>query len=408
MGYHGGVFLTGGGFYSLDTFFALSGFLITSLLVREWQQAGTIRLGRFWARRARRLLPALLLMLLAVLAYATWIAPPDMYPGLRGDSLSTLFYVANWHFIVTGSNYFTLTGPTSLLLHTWSLAVEEQFYLVWPLVVLLILRSRLGLRFLLGVCVSGALGSAVLMAVLYSPSTQNRVYYGTDTRAQSLLVGAALAVGLTLAAGRRGRPSGSSRAIAGPSAVAMRATNGRTKALFGIIGIVGVLASAVLWTTVTVDDAFAFRGGFLLAACSTACVLVSIVVSPTWIVAKFLAIAVLRFFGRISYGLYLWHFPLFIWVDHARTGLAGVAPRIAWRAGVETGPRRAGNRHRGRPCRVSPRSASASNPNADSVAFRSFLERRIAQRDVGRGHRLLVRLRRGGCQPPLMLAIAVA
>ena len=175
MGYHGGVLLTRGGFYSLDAFFALSGFLITSLLVAEWQKSGSIRLGRFWARRARRLLPALFLLLLVVLAYATWIAPPGMYPELRGDSLSTLFYVANWHFIVTGSNYFVQTGATSPLLHTWSLAVEEQFYLVWPLVVLLILRSRLGLRFLFAVCVSGAIGSALLMGILASPSTQNRV-----------------------------------------------------------------------------------------------------------------------------------------------------------------------------------------------------------------------------------------
>jgi peptidoglycan/LPS O-acetylase OafA/YrhL len=203
MGYHGGVFLTSGGFYSLDAFFALSGFLITSLLVAQWQQSGSIRLGRFWARRARRLLPALFVLLPAVLAYATWVAPPGMYPGLRGDSLSTLLYVANWHFIVTGSNYFAQTGATSPLLHTWSLAVEEQFYLVWPLIVLLILRSRLGLRILFGVCVGGAIASAVLMAILASPSTQNRVYYGTDTRAQSLLVDAALSVALTIAANRR-------------------------------------------------------------------------------------------------------------------------------------------------------------------------------------------------------------
>ena len=132
MGYHGGVFLTSGGFYSLDTFFALSGFLITSLLVAEWQRTGTVRLAAFWARRARRLLPALLLMLLGVAAYAAFLVPAGTYPTLRGDGFSALFYFANWHFIAVGSNYFDQTALTSPLTHTWSLAVEEQFYLVWP------------------------------------------------------------------------------------------------------------------------------------------------------------------------------------------------------------------------------------------------------------------------------------
>ena len=106
----------------------------------EWQKSGHIRLARFWARRARRLLPALLVLLLFVVGYVALFSAPDMYPGLRGDALSSLFYVANWHFIVEGSNYFAQTGATSPLLHTWSLAVEEQFYLVWPIVVLLVLQ----------------------------------------------------------------------------------------------------------------------------------------------------------------------------------------------------------------------------------------------------------------------------
>jgi peptidoglycan/LPS O-acetylase OafA/YrhL len=323
MGYHGGVLLTSGGFYSLDAFFALSGFLITSLLVAEWQESGTVRLRRFWARRARRLLPALLLLLLAVLAYATWVALPGMYPGLRGDSIATLFYVANWHFIISGSNYFAQTGATSPLLHTWSLAVEEQFYLVWPLVVLLVLRSRLALRALFAVCVSGAVASAVLMAMLASPSTQNRLYYGTDTRAQSLLVGAALSVALTLAADRRRSASSTEAGAVTSNPAAWRATSRRGRVSSEAFGIIGVVTTAILWTTVAVNNAFAFRGGFFLAACATAGVLANIVVSPDSIVPRCLAFSGLRFLGRISYGLYLWHFPLFLWLDHARTGLTG-------------------------------------------------------------------------------------
>ena len=131
-----------GGFLSVDVFFALSGYLITSLLVAEWRRSDTISLGRFWSRRARRLLPALFLMLTAVGAGAAlW---PQIFgsPSLRGDTVATVFYVANWHFIADHTNYFLAHGTASPLLHTWSLAIEEQFYLVWPIVVLAVLKLR--------------------------------------------------------------------------------------------------------------------------------------------------------------------------------------------------------------------------------------------------------------------------
>jgi peptidoglycan/LPS O-acetylase OafA/YrhL len=334
MGYHGGVFLTGGGFYSLDTFFTLSGFLITSLIVAEWQKSGHIRLARFWARRARRLLPALLVLLLFVVGYVALFSPPDMYPGLRGDALSSLFYVANWHFIVEGSNYFAQTGATSPLLHTWSLAVEEQFYLVWPIVVLVVLHTRFALRLLLVVSVVGALASAAAMALLFSLTDENRVYYGTDTRAQSLLVGAALSVGLTLWANRRTDHGGLTST---PSAWSARTPQGSH--VFVAVGIAGVAATAALWTLVDVNDAFAFRGGFLLAAVSTACVLASVVVATGSSLARLLAIPPLRYLGRISYGMYLWHFPLFLWITASNTGLSGAALfglRFACTVGIAT------------------------------------------------------------------------
>src|SRR5580658_423371 len=134
-----------GGFLSVDVFFALSGYLITSLLIAEWRQTDTISLGGFWSRRARRLLPALFLMLTAVGAGAAlW---PQIFgsPALRGDTLATVFYVANWHFIADHTNYFNYflaASRPSPLLHTWSLAIEEQFYVVWPIVVLAVLTLR--------------------------------------------------------------------------------------------------------------------------------------------------------------------------------------------------------------------------------------------------------------------------
>ena len=136
MMFHGGIPHMDGGFMGVDAFFVLSGFLITSLLIGEWRQALTIRLGAFWARRARRLLPALLLMLLFVAFFASVIVPKGTYGALRLDALATLLYVSNWHFILVNSNYFNETSASSPLLHTWSLAVEEQFYVIWPLVVL--------------------------------------------------------------------------------------------------------------------------------------------------------------------------------------------------------------------------------------------------------------------------------
>ncbi len=340
MGYHGGVFLTSGGFYSLDTFFALSGFLITSLLISEWRRTTTVRLGRFWARRARRLLPALLVMLLGVALFAAFVVPAGTYPTLRGDAFSSLFYFANWHFIANGSNYFNQSALTSPLTHTWSLAVEEQFYLVWPLVVLGLFKLWKSTRVLLVVCIVGALASAVEMGVLYSPARVNRLYYGTDTRAQSLLVGAALAASLSLWADHRHR-SGTTPPrtdpmrlrLGGDPAWAVQTARGRAAVL--AVGLAGVGVSAALWTLVSYNDAMAYRGGFLLAALATVAVLFSVVCSQRSVLARCLSVAPLRYVGRISYGMYLWHFPLFIYLDHARTGLTGYS-LFAVRAVVTT------------------------------------------------------------------------
>ena len=207
---HAGYF-TAGGVLSLDTFFVLSGFLITGILLREWLRgdehgAGRIDLLSFWARRARRLLPGLFVVLAAVLVYAAFLAPSLGLDRVRGDVLGSIFYVANWHFIASGQSYFSSFTSPSPVLHLWSLAVEEQFYLFWPPIVLGVLwlaRRRFraqGAVVALGVvAVLGAVASAVLMASLYVPGGDpSRVYYGTDTRAQAMLMGAALAVVVTL------------------------------------------------------------------------------------------------------------------------------------------------------------------------------------------------------------------
>jgi peptidoglycan/LPS O-acetylase OafA/YrhL len=312
MGVHAGVFLTNGGFFLLDSFFALSGFLITSLLIVEWRKRDTIKLGAFWARRARRLLPALFFMLIGVAIIYGLFVPAGTYPTLRGDALSALFYFANWHYIASGSNYFHMTGLTSPLIHTWSLAVEEQFYLVWPLVFLGVMKLTRSLRVLLAVAVVGALASATEMALLFNPANINRLYFGTDTHAQSVLVGAALAIGLRLWAESRRRGN----------ELDWQARTPWARVVLTSIGVAGLAVSIVLYITVHSDDPFAYKGGFLIAALAASAVLLSVSCAQFSPLARLLSFPPFTFIGRISYSMYLWHFPLFIFINEQRTGLS--------------------------------------------------------------------------------------
>jgi peptidoglycan/LPS O-acetylase OafA/YrhL len=198
--YHAELPWIPGGFLGVEVFFVISGYLITTLLLAEWRQRGRIDLKAFWLRRARRLLPALYLLLVVTLAYAVVFLPGEV-AGLRGDAVAALGYVTNWYLVLGHESYFEAIGRPSLLKHLWSLAVEEQFYLLWPPVLALGLgvgatrwRER---RVLLGALALAA-ASALLMALLYRPEVDlSRVYFGSDTRAAGLLIGAALAFAWT-------------------------------------------------------------------------------------------------------------------------------------------------------------------------------------------------------------------
>jgi peptidoglycan/LPS O-acetylase OafA/YrhL len=144
MAFHFGASWAPGGFFGVDMFFVLSGYLITSLLVVEWDSAATVHFTAFWARRARRLLPALFLVLIVISIWAALEVHSDELGTIRWDAIWTLFYGANWRFISSGQSYFDLFRNASPLRHTWSLAIEEQFYLVWPLVTFLCLRAARG------------------------------------------------------------------------------------------------------------------------------------------------------------------------------------------------------------------------------------------------------------------------
>ena len=246
LAFHGGMPWATGGFLGVDAFFVLSGYLITSLLLAEWEQSGRIDLPSFWKRRARRLLPALLLMVAAITLGARTLLPAEELRLLRGDGLAALFYVANWRMILRGGDYFAQTASPSPLEHTWSLGIEEQFYLAWPLLVAALLvgtvaagARRAALRRATLLCAIGVAVSTVLLAALYRAEDPGRAYYGTDTRGASLLIGAGLAILLarhwTRAArnrpGRYRRPARSARSsgVLQPSRSSSLAGRGPTR-----------------------------------------------------------------------------------------------------------------------------------------------------------------------------------
>jgi peptidoglycan/LPS O-acetylase OafA/YrhL len=319
MGYHFGVGWLQGGFFSLDIFYVLSGYLITGLLLGEWARAARIKLGAFWLRRARRLLPALLVVLVVVTLVVRFAYPAGLYPNLRMADLSALFYFSNWWQIAASGNYFVATGAVSPLTHTWSLAVEEQFYLVWPVVVVAVLhlgrKFDRGIELLLGVSLVGVVASATEMALLYHPGANTtRLYFGTDTHAQSILVGAALACVLTLVQRHRGED--------GMAPVA-RSTGARVAlTLVGLAGFAGTLA---LTYALTGTASLAYRGGFLLSALSAAAIILGAVCVARGPIARLLSLRPLVWMGTVSYGAYLWHFPVFIELDAGRTGRTGLS-----------------------------------------------------------------------------------
>jgi peptidoglycan/LPS O-acetylase OafA/YrhL len=308
LGYHAGVSWLGGGLQGLDEFFALSGFLITSLLAAEYRRSGTIRLRQFYVRRARRLVPALLVMLLIVAFYAVYFAEPDTLSTLRGDALSTLGYVANWRFILDGSNYFVQFGPVSPLVHTWSLAIEEQFYLVWPFVTLFVLRKR-GPKTLSLVAAALVLASVTECIVLFhTGASATRLYFGTDTHGQSLMVGACLGAFASTWSGF------SPDAGTGPN---------RRRLLLGAAGALGLAYCVWAFVNVQGGSSYLFDGGFLAMAVATGAVMMTVVYVPKALVTRIFSFPPLMYVGRISYGIYLYHWPLFLMINQLHTGLGG-------------------------------------------------------------------------------------
>ncbi|HYP77381.1 MAG TPA: acyltransferase family protein [Polyangiaceae bacterium] len=289
-----------GGYLGVDLFFVLSGFLITSLLLAERRETGRIALGPFWIRRARRLFPALLSLMPVVAIYGRYFARKEELLTVRAQALAALAYVANWQAIFRHQSYWQLFAAPSPLEHTWSLSIEEQFYVVWPLLVSLVLR-RGGERTLLGVCLVLSALSMTAMLFFFDPGNTTRAYLGTDTRMTAIVLGAALAT------------------VISPTT---QFTAGMVRAL-DAVGMFALLALGVAWATLRGTNPFLYRGGFWLTELGALLLIACAIAGERSWVARALAVRPLAWLGTISYGVYLWHWPVNVFLSTERTHMHG-------------------------------------------------------------------------------------
>lgn len=291
-----------GGFLGVDLFFVLSGYLITGLLLREVAATGRVSLIAFWGRRARRLLPALATMLVVVTLVVWMLASSDLLRTTLADGPWVQAQIMNWHLLAESASYWDQFGAVRVFEHLWSIAVEEQFYVVWPVIVLLVAwAGRRAGTVIPSIAAIVSVASLAVMIVLADPADPTRVYIGTDTRAFSLLLGAVVA--------------------AEPVRDAIRRLIGRSVGIVAVVLMTGLLAA---WFLVSgVETPFLFSGGLFVHSLVVAVLIALCAEAPGTRVARALAWKPLRYVGLISYSLYLWHWPVMVLLTEASPGLSG-------------------------------------------------------------------------------------
>ncbi|ATW23519.1 acyltransferase family protein [Candidatus Formimonas warabiya] len=314
IAYHLNLTWAPGGLLGVSLFFVLSGYLITNILLKQWEHSGSINLKDFWLRRARRLLPALFVMLAGVMTWVMLCAPERM-AALKQEVLAAVSYTSNWYLILHHVSYFERFGPPSPLGHLWSLAVEEQFYLFWPLLLGLGLRCLPQRKWVIGGTVAIALTSVAAMALIYMPGHDpSRVYYGTDTRAFALLVGAVLA-------------------MVWPSGQMSADLSGKKRLALDTAGSMGLLVVFLMIGKTNQYQTSLYQGGLLLYSVAAACV-VAALAHPASYLGRLFGWAPLRWLGECSYGIYLWHYPVIVLTSPVVNTAGPDLSRTLWQIAV--------------------------------------------------------------------------
>jgi peptidoglycan/LPS O-acetylase OafA/YrhL len=290
--FHSGLDWLPGGFLGVSVFFTLSGFLITSLLINECENSGRINLKAFWGRRLRRLAPASLVVIAVVIGLASWLSTSIEASRIKGDAISAVLYFSNWRFIYSGHSYGELFASPSPLQHLWSLSIEEQLYVVVPVIIAGLFAVGLRRRGIGVVLLVGVFGSTIATMLI---SGHEHIYYGTHTRAAELLLGAALAC------------------LFGQRIEQLATKPARPWSTLYLLPLLGVVLLAKFST---VDSAWVYSGALtLFGLLSVVCLIAAIQGGP---VRAILSWSVLVRVGEVSYGLYLIHWPVIVWLNTDR------------------------------------------------------------------------------------------
>lgn len=292
IAYHLSMSGADGGFIGVGIFFVISGYLITDQIITQWERHRKLNILNFWVRRIRRLVPAMVVMMLVVAIWLLFIDPSRLIE-LKGAFLSSIFYYNNWYLIFHNVSYFESFGPPSPIGHLWSLAIEGQFYMLWPIIFITVMKIARQKRRLIAWIMTCALISAFAMALIYAPGTDpSRVYYGTDTRVFALLIGAALAV-------------------AWPSQKLNERISPPARNMLDLVGLIGLILLLVFFNQVSEYDDLLYRGGFFVISIITA-VVIAVLAHPASRLGTIMGCKPLRWIGERSYSLYIWHFPVII------------------------------------------------------------------------------------------------